>query len=156
MRQAAGWCGTYVAGLLLLSLGAGCSGKSANGDGGTASLAGAGGGTGNTAGASGGSTIGDAGTRNDDPRGGSTGSVAIGGSANAAGEGNDAEGGDSSAGSAGEGPVEAVGFVLLEPPAPPSTPEGLTPDDERSFSTSFCCASADASVIPALFSQALR
>src|SRR5450631_3283625 len=153
MRQMAGQCRTYMGGLLLLTTALACSGRSANGEGGgsfagTSSLAGGGGsGAGNAAGASGGSTTSDGGTSNDDPHGGSAGSVAIGGSTTSgAGTGNDA-GGEASAGSAGEGLLDAVRFLLLEPPAPPSTPEGLAPDDERNFSTSYCCASADASVI---------
>jgi probable HAF family extracellular repeat protein len=88
----------------------------------------------------------DGGTSSGESRGGSA-SANGGSTASGAGTNNDDAGGESAAGSAGEGPLAAVRFVLLEPPAPPSTPEGLTPDDQRNFSTRYCCASADASVI---------
>ncbi|MEP7050347.1 MAG: hypothetical protein ABJB12_08350 [Pseudomonadota bacterium] len=152
MKQTVEQRRAYMAGLLLLTTALACSGRSTNGENaggsaGTSNFAGAGGsGAGNAGGASGGSTTSSGGS-NDNPLGGSAGSVASGGSTiGGAGEGNDA-GGEASGGSAGEGPADAVRFLLLEPPAPPSTPEGLMPDDERNLSTSYCCASADASVI---------
>lgn len=139
MRATIGQCGTYLGGWLLLSSALACSGRATSGEG--ASSAGVGGGGGaSSAGASGGTSDGAA-------HGGRTGDAMGGRPTSDAGMGNDAVGGDSSAGSAGEGPLDTVRFVLLEPPAPPSTPEGLTPDDERNFSTRYCCASADASVV---------
>ncbi|MEO6603352.1 MAG: hypothetical protein ABIQ16_25940, partial [Polyangiaceae bacterium] len=78
----------------------------------------------------------------------SAGCVTLGGSAPShAGTGTDVAGGESSAGTAGDGPLGAARWLLLEPPAPPSTPEGLTADHERNFSTRYCCSSADGSVI---------
>ncbi|MEO8900688.1 MAG: hypothetical protein ABI488_03530, partial [Polyangiaceae bacterium] len=153
MKQTVEPSRAYMAGLLLLTTALACSGRSTHGEStggssGTSNFAGAGGsGAVNAGGASGGSTTSGGGTSNDNPLGGGAGSGVSGGSTiSGAGEGNDT-GGEASAGSAGEGPVDAVRFLLLEPPVPSSTPEGLMPDDERNFSTSYCCASADASVI---------
>jgi len=145
MRPASAQCRTYTGGFLLLITALACSGRATNGEGGggfaaTPSVAGAGGsGAGNAPDAT-------DGTSNDDLRGGA-GNAMGGSTTSGAATSNDDAGGDSSAGSAGEGPLDSVRFLLLEPPAPPSTPEGLTPNDERNFSTRYCCASADASVI---------
>lgn len=56
-------------------------------------------------------------------------------------------GGDSSMPEAGAASLESPRWVLLEPPPPPLTPDGLLPSDERVFATGICCASADAQTL---------